>query len=54
MRARFEENKHEVDMRKAKKLLIEGERELFQKRHPQPLKCMSLVLPLGIFHFYVR
>jgi NADH dehydrogenase (ubiquinone) 1 beta subcomplex subunit 9 len=39
LRARFDENKDEVDMRKAKKLLIDGEKELFMKQHPQPFKC---------------
>ncbi|XP_076449718.1 NADH dehydrogenase [ubiquinone] 1 beta subcomplex subunit 9-like [Babylonia areolata] len=38
LRARFDENKNEVDMRVAKKLLMEGEKELFLKQHPQPLK----------------
>ncbi|XP_071083271.1 NADH dehydrogenase [ubiquinone] 1 beta subcomplex subunit 9-like [Haliotis cracherodii] len=38
LRARFDENKSEVDVRKAKKLLLDGERELFLKQHPQPFK----------------
>ncbi|XP_005094565.1 NADH dehydrogenase [ubiquinone] 1 beta subcomplex subunit 9 [Aplysia californica] len=38
MRARFDENKNEVDFRKAKKLLLDGQRELFLKSHPQPVK----------------
>ena len=39
LRARFDKNKNEVDMRVAKKLLLEGEKELFLKQHPQPVKC---------------
>ena len=39
LRARFDQNKNEVDMRVAKKLLLDGERELFLKQHPQPVKC---------------
>ncbi|KAK7497735.1 hypothetical protein BaRGS_00011130 [Batillaria attramentaria] len=38
MRARFDEHKDEVDMRKAKKLLLDGERELWLKQNPQPFK----------------
>lgn len=38
LRARFDEQKDEVDMRKVKKLLIDGEKELFLKQHPQPFK----------------
>jgi len=38
MRQRFEEHRKELDMRKAKELLANGEEELFQKLHYQPLK----------------
>jgi len=38
MRARFEENKNELDMRKSKELLALGEEELFQTMHYQPYK----------------
>ncbi|KAL5022789.1 hypothetical protein ScPMuIL_001944 [Solemya velum] len=38
LRARFDEHKEEVDMVKIKKILQEGERELFLKQHPQPQK----------------
>ncbi|KAK7115118.1 NADH dehydrogenase [ubiquinone] 1 beta subcomplex subunit 9-like [Littorina saxatilis] len=38
LRDRFEQNKNEVDMRVAKKLLMDGEKELFMKQHPQPFK----------------
>jgi NADH dehydrogenase (ubiquinone) 1 beta subcomplex subunit 9 len=38
LRARFDENKNEQDMVKAKQLLTDGERELFEKAHPQPFK----------------
>lgn len=38
MRARFDEHKDEKDLRKAKKLLLDGQRELFLKTHPQPVK----------------
>jgi NADH dehydrogenase (ubiquinone) 1 beta subcomplex subunit 9 len=37
MRARFDENKNEIDFRKAKKLLLDGQKELFLKSHPQPV-----------------
>lgn len=39
LRDRFDQNKDIVDMRQAKKLLGEGEEELFLKQHPQPLVC---------------
>ncbi|KAH9515527.1 ndufb9, NADH-ubiquinone oxidoreductase [Bulinus truncatus] len=38
MRARFDEHKNEVDLRKAKKLLLDGQKELLLKTHPQPYK----------------
>jgi len=38
MRARFEEHKNLRDMVIAKQLLAEGEAELEEKRHPQPMK----------------
>lgn len=38
LRARFDENKDELDMVKAKQLLANGEEELFLNRHPQPFK----------------
>ncbi|CAL1532301.1 unnamed protein product [Lymnaea stagnalis] len=38
MRARFDENKNEIDLRKAKKILLDGQKELFLKSHPQPIK----------------
>ncbi|XP_059164403.1 NADH dehydrogenase [ubiquinone] 1 beta subcomplex subunit 9-like [Physella acuta] len=38
MRARFDEHKEEIDVRKAKKLLLDGQKELFLKSHPQPIK----------------
>lgn len=39
LRERFEQNKNIQDMRIARKLLTEGERELFEKQHPQPISC---------------
>lgn len=39
LRDRFEQNKNIQDMRIARKLLTEGERELFEKQHPQPIAC---------------
>ena len=39
LRARFDQNKNEIDMRKAKKLLMDGEKELLLKQHCSPLKC---------------
>jgi NADH dehydrogenase (ubiquinone) 1 beta subcomplex subunit 9 len=38
LRARFDQNKDEKNMVKAKQLLESGEEELFQNRHPQPFK----------------
>ncbi|XP_064599323.1 NADH dehydrogenase [ubiquinone] 1 beta subcomplex subunit 9-like [Liolophura sinensis] len=38
MRARFDENKDVKDLRVAKKLLEDGERELFLNQHVQPVK----------------
>jgi NADH dehydrogenase (ubiquinone) 1 beta subcomplex subunit 9 len=38
LRARFDENKGEQDMVKAKKLLQAGEQELWLKQHPQTFK----------------
>jgi len=38
LRARFDKNKDEKNMVKAKQLLAAGEEELFLKRHPQPFK----------------
>uniref|UniRef100_A0A646QCU7 NADH dehydrogenase [ubiquinone] 1 beta subcomplex subunit 9 n=1 Tax=Hemiscolopendra marginata TaxID=943146 RepID=A0A646QCU7_9MYRI len=38
MRQRFDEGAKEIDMRKAKQLLKDGEEELFHKAHPQPVK----------------
>jgi len=38
IRAQFEEHRHVKDMRVAKALLQEGERQLFLKIHPQPKK----------------
>ncbi|XP_014475183.1 PREDICTED: NADH dehydrogenase [ubiquinone] 1 beta subcomplex subunit 9 [Dinoponera quadriceps] len=37
MRERFDKNKDIKDMRYANHLLIEGEKELFSKQHPQPI-----------------
>jgi len=37
LRARFDENKNEIDLRKAKKLLLDGQKELFLKSHPLPM-----------------
>lgn len=39
LRARFDEHANEMDARKAKKLLLDGEHELWLKMHPQPIKC---------------
>ncbi|XP_076628495.1 NADH dehydrogenase (ubiquinone) B22 subunit [Colletes latitarsis] len=38
MRQRFEENRHIPDARVAKQLLLDGEEELFQAQHWQPMK----------------
>lgn len=40
MRDRFDQNKDVKDMRDARKLVEDGERELFLNAHPQPLQCM--------------
>lgn len=54
MRARFDEHAAEIDMVKAKKLLVDGEKELFVKQHPQRVRCelpqafsMALSVSLG-------
>lgn len=39
MRERFDNNKDIKDLRIARKLVEEGEAELFQKAHPQPIGC---------------
>lgn len=39
MRSRFDQNKDLNDIRKARELLVSGERELFEKQHYQPKKC---------------
>lgn len=39
LRARFDKNKDETDIVKAKKLVEEGQKELFENLHPQPIKC---------------
>lgn len=46
MRARFDEHKNEKDLRKAKLLLEEGEKELKRTMHYQPLKCEFFLLNL--------
>ena len=38
LRARFDQNKDECDIVKAKQLLEDGEKELYLKQHPQPTK----------------
>jgi len=38
MRARFDKHKDELDMVKAKQILLQGESELEDNRHPQPFK----------------
>ncbi|CAG7720060.1 unnamed protein product [Allacma fusca] len=38
LRARFEKNRNELDMRKAKELLRLGEDELFKGNHTHPIK----------------
>ena len=49
MRARFDENKDEIDLVKAKKLLEAGEKELWENQHPQPLKCKHESSKISIF-----
>lgn len=45
MRAEFDKNKDIKDLRIAKKLLEDGEEELFKKLHPIPFKCkMNFIL----------
>ncbi|XP_035223398.1 NADH dehydrogenase [ubiquinone] 1 beta subcomplex subunit 9-like [Stegodyphus dumicola] len=39
IRARFDEHKDEKDLRKAKQLLEDGEKELWDNLHYQPRKC---------------
>lgn len=39
LRERFDKNKDILDMRIARSFLVEGERELFLKQHPQPFSC---------------
>ncbi|ESN97219.1 hypothetical protein HELRODRAFT_178341 [Helobdella robusta] len=38
LRDRFDQNKNECDMVKAKQMLEDGEKELFENLHPQPFK----------------
>lgn len=38
MRQRFDQNVGVVDMREAKKLLLDGEQELWDKHHPQRIR----------------
>lgn len=40
MRDRFDQNKEVKDMRVARQLVEDGEKELFMNAHPQPLQCM--------------
>lgn len=51
LRARFDENKDEFDMVKAKQLLADGEEELFLKRHPQPFKCKHHYYTIHRLHY---
>lgn len=39
LRERFDANKDVKDMRVARKLVEDGEAELFHKAHPQPIGC---------------
>lgn len=39
MRARFDEHKDEKDMKLAFKLLEAGEKEFWERQHPQPYIC---------------
>ncbi|KAK2186005.1 hypothetical protein NP493_215g07037 [Ridgeia piscesae] len=43
MRARFDEHTSEIDMVKAKKLVLDGEKELFLKQHPQRIRFANSV-----------
>jgi NADH dehydrogenase (ubiquinone) 1 beta subcomplex subunit 9 len=38
MRQRFDENRNELDIRRAKELILLGEEELFKNTHYQPMK----------------
>jgi len=38
LRARFDQNAKEIDARKAKKMLLDGEAELWEKHHPQRVR----------------
>lgn len=42
MRQRFDVNKDVKDMRIAKELMAQAEKELFEKQHPQPRRCTFL------------
>lgn len=39
MRDRFEQNRNIKDLVKAQEILLNGEWELDQNRHPSPLQC---------------
>lgn len=39
VRARFDLYKNELDMRKAKLMLVDGVKELWEKQHPNPFLC---------------
>ena len=39
LRVRFDEHVNEIDMLKAKQMLLDGQAELIARSHPQPLKC---------------
>lgn len=41
IRERFEKNRNQLDLIKAKQLLLEGERELEDRKHPYPFRCMN-------------
>uniref|UniRef100_A0A182M5J7 NADH dehydrogenase [ubiquinone] 1 beta subcomplex subunit 9 n=1 Tax=Anopheles culicifacies TaxID=139723 RepID=A0A182M5J7_9DIPT len=48
MRARFDQHRNEKDPAKVAQLLTDGERELFEKQHYQPKKCMDeWILPMS-------
>lgn len=47
MRARFDDCKTITDQSKARQLVADGERELFNKQHYQPKKCKSRPMLLG-------
>jgi NADH dehydrogenase (ubiquinone) 1 beta subcomplex subunit 9 len=42
MRERFDQNRNIVDFRRAQQIVAEGEKELFEKQHYQPKKCMFI------------